>query len=63
MNDPISNNSNNGNGHGKTVGVDKLRTMLLQLSETHAHEIPEEATECKQMIKTYFTENLTTKLQ
>lgn len=36
--------------------IEKLRDMLLKLTETHAHEI-EEKDEMKAMIKTYFTES------
>ena len=37
------------------VGVERLRDMLLNLAETNAHEI-EEQDQCKDMIKSYFTE-------
>lgn len=38
-----------------SVGVERLRDMLLQLAEDHPHEIQEQD-QCKDLIRHYFTE-------
>jgi len=59
-------NSGNGNNHdtiaqydqeGKAIGVDNLRAMLLKLTATQSHEI-QHAEECKELIRSYFTNTL-----
>lgn len=42
----------------RAIGIENLRSMLLELSETKAHEIEHHTDECKKLIRTYFTDTL-----